>query len=182
MAAAGRAASATMRPTSATCSNGVRLQVGAAVALADRNRHDDAVRAGRVGVLRALQVGRQRHHGQAGQQPGAADDFGGVRHLRDQRRRHEAADLDLAQAGGGDGGDPARLGGGRHDGLGHLQPVARADLADRHRLAHRRLRLSPAASVPRAGSQDCRNGARTPRPLVAARSTPPTCRGAVCRG
>ncbi len=48
----------------------------------------------------------------------------------------EAADLDLAHAGGGDGGDPAHLGVGRHAGLGDLQPVARADFADGDEFAH----------------------------------------------
>jgi hypothetical protein len=94
------------------------------------------VRAGRVGRLDAAHIRRQRLHRQAGDAHRRLDDRQRVGHLRDDAGRHEAANLDLAQAGPGEGGDPADFGVGRHARLGHLQPVARRDLAKAHMLCH----------------------------------------------
>ena len=51
-------------------------------------------------------------------------------YLRQQTGRHKRADLDLAQAGGHQGVDPAPLVGRGHGGRDRLQAVAGADLAD----------------------------------------------------
>ena len=57
-----------------------------------------------------------------------------IRHLRQRARRHERADLDLAQSSLRQRRDPAVLARGRHDALDALQTVARPDLA--HQYVH----------------------------------------------
>ena len=83
-----------------------------------------------IGVLHAAQIGRQRLHDQARDLQALLHHLGRVRQLRDHARRHEAADLDLLHAGGGDRRDPAHLRLRGHARLGDLQSVARADFAD----------------------------------------------------
>ena len=72
-----------------------------AVRLGDRQRDRDLVRAGRDGGLGAAQVRHQHGDRQPRDRARECDDLGGVGQLRQQLRRHEAADLDLADAGGG---------------------------------------------------------------------------------
>ena len=56
----------------------------------------------------------------------------GIRHLRQQFRRHEGSHLDFTQSCCVQGTDPALLVLGRHAGLDGLQPVARPDFADQN--------------------------------------------------
>jgi hypothetical protein len=98
------------------------------------------VHARRHGPLRPTRIGHERDDVEAWQGTREGDEFRRVGHLRQQRGRHEAAHLDLADAGSGLGCDPGLLGLERHDTVDGLQPVARADLADqdiRHGTASR---------------------------------------------
>jgi hypothetical protein len=68
------------------------------------------VGAGRHRGLQAAQVRHQDYDPQPIERGGERHEIRGVRQLRQQRSRHEGADLDLAQAGGTDaGGLPAAL-------------------------------------------------------------------------
>ena len=69
----------------------------------------------------------------------------GVGELRQQFRRHERRNLDLAHAGGVFGFEPGDLGLGRHDVGDALQPVTHPDFADLNTLGH--LCVSWAVSV-----------------------------------
>jgi hypothetical protein len=110
---------------------GMRLaQVPEAVRFRHRERDRHGMDAGRHRALGALGVGHQRDDTQARDGAGESDQLGGVRHLRQQGWRHEAADLDLAHARRSLRRDPRLLCGERHDPLRRLQPVARADFGD----------------------------------------------------
>ena len=111
---------------------GGAVEVGAAMAFADRDRDGDAMRAGGIGVLGAAQIGGKRHDQHIGQQHRGTGDLIGVGHGGDQLGRHEGADLDFRHPGSGHGGDPGDFGGGFHAGFGHLQPIPRANLANCH--------------------------------------------------
>jgi hypothetical protein len=58
------------------------------------------------------------------------NDFARVRHRGNQLGRNERSDFDFLDACGRERADPALLRLGRHQVLGVLQPVARADFAD----------------------------------------------------
>jgi hypothetical protein len=105
-------------------------QVGQAVGVAGRQGHDHQVGLARDGAFRALQVGHQHRGEQARQRLGKGQQFGGVGQLRQQVRRHEGADLDLALAGRVRVADPFELaGGGQHTGDA-LQAVAQPHFAN----------------------------------------------------
>jgi len=89
---------------------------------------------------RALQVAGQRAHRQPLDLQDLGQDVAGVRHLRHEPRRHEAAHLDFPQAGIGQLLDPPQLVGARHHAVGHLQSVARPHLAKPDFLVHMRSR------------------------------------------
>lgn len=59
---------------------------------------------------RTLGIGHQRDDAQAGNGAGEGNKLCRIGHLRQQRGRHETADLDLAHARCGFGGDPRLLG------------------------------------------------------------------------
>src|SRR4051812_4870066 len=109
---------------------GGHAHVGEAVLAARGTRERPLVRARLDRALEAFKVRRQRHHLQALYLHRLLNDYAGVRHGRNQLWRNEGADLDLAQAGAGEGADPGLLGLGRHEVLGILQAIARPDFAD----------------------------------------------------
>ncbi|MCY1540768.1 hypothetical protein D9M68_764270 [compost metagenome] len=94
------------------------------------NRHGQLVGPGAQRRLGAPQIGHQRHHGHAGLAHGIGDHLRGIRHLRQQPRRHERGHFDFPHARGDQRVDPPELGLGRHGGLHRLQPVAGPDFAD----------------------------------------------------
>src|SRR5687767_1991479 len=106
--------------------------VGLAVLAARRDREGHLVRAGLQRALETFQVWRQRNDLHVGKGLCKSDNLRGVGHGRDQLRRHERADLDFLQAGRGERRDPRFLRLGRHEVMGVLQPVARADFANVH--------------------------------------------------
>ena len=103
---------------------GGAVGVGPAMAFGDRNRDGNALGTGVVGGHGAAQIGGECDDFEAvsdlRQQHRLADDGVSIGHLRDELGGDEAADLDLRQAGGGEGGDPAMLDVRRHDRLGDL--------------------------------------------------------------
>ena len=141
------------------------------MALADRDRDDDAMHAGIIGTLRATQVRDQSYDRQTGNFGAPARDFGGIRHIGNNPWRHEAPDLDLPHAGVGECLDPADLGGGLHPGLRHLQPVAGTDFADRDLLSHfRALRWAGRRGLSCVEEEAARTGWCCPRPGASRRA------------
>ena len=88
------------------------------------------MRPGSYGGLRSLEVRHQHRHRHARDAARMRHELGGVRELRQDSRGHEAAHLDLGEAGCGLRIDPGLLGLERHDAVDALQAVARTDLAD----------------------------------------------------
>ena len=107
-----------------------------------------------------FRFGRQRHDQARAGRARPRDHLAGVGHRRDHLRRHEAADLDLRHPGRGDRPDPVDLDVRRHARLGHLQPVPRPHLANRHPLAHADP-PDPARVEPLARNLQACAGART---------------------
>ena len=105
-------------------------QVGEAVRMARRERHQQQIGFGVDRPFRALQVRHQHRDQEVRQRLRKGDQLRRVGQLRQQARRHERADLDLALAGGVGLADPLELASGREDGGDALQAVAQADLAD----------------------------------------------------
>ena len=100
--------SATMARTSSTiCSRVLRTLASECAALADTGIVILCTPAS-MAASAPLQVRHQRHHRPSGQRDRVPHDVGGVGHLRQQLRRHERSDLDLAQAGRVQRVDPAR--------------------------------------------------------------------------
>ena len=86
--------------------------------------------------LRAVTVRYERRYCETRDRQRVRDDLGSIGELRQQVRRHEAADFDLAQATGRQRRDPRLLRGRRHDRLDALQAVARPHFADENVAAH----------------------------------------------
>jgi hypothetical protein len=105
-------------------------QVGQAVGVAGRQRHDHQVGLARDGAFGALQVGHEHRGEQPRQRLGEGEQFGRVGQLRQQVRRHEGADLDLALAGRVRVADPFELAGRGQHPRDALQAVAQAHFAD----------------------------------------------------
>jgi hypothetical protein len=105
-------------------------QVGQAVRVAGRQRQHHAVRAAGDGRFGAAQVGHQHRDVQPRQGFRKGHQLGGVGQLRQQARRHEGADLDLAQACRVGGANPFHLLRGGQRAGDALQAVAQADLAN----------------------------------------------------
>ena len=103
-----------------------------AVGLGHRQGQRDLVRARLHRRLGAAQVGHQRRHDEAGDRARMAHHQSGVRQLRQELRRDEAAHLDLGDTRCGLGVDPGFLSFERHDGRDALQSVARPDFADQN--------------------------------------------------
>jgi len=105
-------------------------QVGEAVRMAGRQRHDHQVGLARDGAFGALEVGHQHRGEHPRQRLRIGQQFGGVGQLRQQVRGHERTDLDLALAGRVRVADPFELAFcGQHAGDA-LQAVAQAHFAD----------------------------------------------------
>ena len=98
--------------------------IGQAVRLGYRNRQRQFVYAGCHRALRTAKIRRQCRDIQPGDRQCMRNDFSGIRHLRDQLRRHEGADFDFAQSGCRGRADPFLFVFGRHELLGVLQTVA----------------------------------------------------------
>ena len=105
-------------------------QVGEAVRMACRKRHQHDVGAAVEGALRALEVRHQHRDDQIGQGLRELDQLRGVGELRQQPCGNERAHLDLALAGGVGGANPGLLALGRQHRANALQAVAQADFAD----------------------------------------------------
>ena len=117
-------------PTSATTSSGVLRRLARLCAwLADSGTSSRSASAS-MARSAPLQVGHQHRDEQARQRLRVGHQLGGVGELRQQARRHERADLDLALAGGVGVADPLDLALGRQDRRDALQAVAQADFAD----------------------------------------------------
>ena len=127
---------ATTRRKSSTDSAVAAADIGAVVALADRQHEIHLVHAERQAAFGALEVRDQRRHRQPRQSQRMAHDRLGVGELRQQLWRDKRADLDLAHPGGMLGVEPGDLLLGRHDFGEALQPVAHADFADKGGFAH----------------------------------------------
>ena len=97
---------------------------------------------GRLGALQAAHVRDEDRIADAGRAREAGHQRIRVGELRDRPRGDEARRLDLAQAGVGQELDEARLGRGRDRERLVLEAVARPDLVDPDRLAHRVARAS----------------------------------------
>jgi hypothetical protein len=82
------------------------------------------------GTCSSLGVRHQRDHVQPLDCSGEGDQLGGVGHLRQEARGHEAADFDFPHARCRLGCNPALLGFERHDPADRLQPVARSDFGN----------------------------------------------------
>ena len=108
--------------------------------LADRQHEIHLVHPESEAPLGALQIGDQRRDGEPGQRQCMAHHRFGIGELRQELRRDERADLDLAHAGGEFGVQPGDLLLGRHDFGEALEAVAQPDLADIGTLAHSSLR------------------------------------------
>ncbi|MNS56894.1 hypothetical protein D3C72_897670 [compost metagenome] len=109
-------------------------QVGQAVRMAGRQRHEHQVRAAGQRILRAAQVRHQHRDEQTRQRARERDQLRGIGQLRQQVRRHERADFQLTQAGRVRAANPRFLAGRGQDGADALQAVAQTDFAD-HGLA-----------------------------------------------
>ena len=77
-----------------------------------------------------FRLGTSTDASRPGKRLGEGQHLGRVGQLRQQARRHEGADFDLALAGGVGGANPFELGGRRDDPGDALQAVAQAHLAD----------------------------------------------------
>ena len=97
---------------------------------------DVPARKGLGGGLEALEVGREHRVIDAGLAADALEHLGVIGHLRHPFRRDERGGLHRGQTGVGQPLDQLDLHGGGHLARLVLQPVARADLHDAHRLAH----------------------------------------------
>ena len=115
---------------------GAAAHVRAVVPLADREHKIHLVHPEREAPLGAARIRDQRRHGQTRQGQRVPHDFFGVGQLRQQLRRHERADLDIAHPGRVFGIEPRQFRLGRHDLGDALQAVAHPDLADRHAVVH----------------------------------------------
>ncbi len=98
--------------------------------LGDREHVVDLIDASGHRVLCAAQIRDQRGNLQSVDSLRVGNDFGGVRHLRQQLRRNERADFDFGDARRGFAANPVALGCGRKNSGDTLQSVARADFPD----------------------------------------------------
>src|SRR5207248_1747060 len=94
-------------------------------------------------ALGAARIGDQRRYLEPPQGQRVLDHRLGVGELRQELRRDERRDLDLAHPGGVFGVEPGELGLGRQDMGDALQAVAHPDFADLYAVAH----LSPPAAI-----------------------------------
>jgi hypothetical protein len=106
--------------------------VGERMRCASRYRDRDLVHSGIDGGFSTFHVRHQCHHRPIRQRHRVPHDVGGVGHLRQQLRRNERSDLDLAQTGRVQSVDPGELGCSRHRPRNALQAVARADFTDQY--------------------------------------------------
>ena len=98
--------------------------------MARGQRHEQQVGLGGDGALGPPEVGHQHRDHQVRQGLRESHQLGGVGELRQEMRRDERADLDLALAGFPGAADPLDLALGRQHRLDALQAVAEADFAD----------------------------------------------------
>ena len=105
-------------------------QVGEAVRMARRQRQQHQVGVAGDGTLGSFQVRHQDRDHEAGQGASRGDELGGVGQLRQEARRHERADLDLAQPGGMGAAQPFELQLRGQDAGDALQSIAQPDLAN----------------------------------------------------
>ena len=128
--APGASRAARMRPTSAITSSGVFRRLARLCAwLADSGTSMTSAPLSRARSA-PFRFGTRTETTRSGQGLRVRDQLGGVGELRQELRRNERADLDLALAGGVRGANPGLLALGRQHGADALQPVAQADFAD----------------------------------------------------
>ena len=105
-------------------------QIGKAVRVAGRQRHEQQVGARFDRALRALEIRHQHGSEESRQCLRIRQHLRGVGQLRQQPRRHERADFDLALSRGVGIAHPFELARSRQDGGDALQAVAQADFAN----------------------------------------------------
>jgi hypothetical protein len=142
---------------------GGAAKIGLVVALAHRQDAVQLMHAGLGSPLRSLEVGDECRDSKVRNGQRRSDHLPGIGKLRQELRRNEGTDLDLAHPGGGFRPDPVELGAGVHWSRNVLQPVAQthfpnfdvfnhgrlASLALEHRLALFVERLHALAAIGR---------------------------------
>ena len=119
-----------MRAISATTSSGVLRRLARLCAWLAESGTSIASAPDSIARSAPFQIGHQHRYAKSGQRLGERDQVIGVGQLRQQARRNERADLDLALAGRVCVADPFDFLRGRQHARNALQPVAQADFTN----------------------------------------------------